>query len=160
MVQEFEKKLDEIYEDIIINVSDHKQDNDSNSDDILSLMLNEFDLLKFVNIIIKKCVPKYSTFLLTFLIMQDLLVLIKGINPYDNMNKIFFTCFLYISNYYEDSNVCLDTPFISSNLNSLLLDSNNCMTLIYLIHCKSISDFIEYEKQTERDYIKFWINQP
>jgi hypothetical protein len=159
MVESFEKKLDMIYsENIISNISDLQ--NSNKSDDILGSILNDFGLKKFVKIIINKCVPKYFTFLSTFLIMEDLLLMIRGLNPYENLNQIFFTCFLYISNYYEDSKVCLDFPFISTNLESLLLDNTNCRYLVFLISAKTKRNYVEYEKQMERDYIKYWIKQP
>ena len=101
VVQTFKTEVDKVFTE--------KQDNSNNSDDILSSILNNFDIIKFVKIIIKKCIPKYSTFLLTFMIMQDFLVLIKGhLNPYNNMNQIFFTCFLFVSNYFKDSSVFLE----------------------------------------------------
>ena len=159
MVESFEKKLHMIYSKyIILNISDLQ--NSYKSDDILGSILNELELKKFVKIIIDKCVPKYFTVLSTFLIMEDLLLMIEGINPYEKLNQIFFTCFLYVSNYYEDSNVCLDFPFITSNLDSLLLNANNCGYLIFQISGKTKSNYLDYENQVERDYIKYWINQP
>jgi len=160
MVIKFETKLDEIFnEDFILNGSDINNDFKKTDDDILSLILDEVGLVKFVKIIIYKCVPKYFTIISTFMIMEDFLLQIQGINPYKKKNQIFFTCFLYISNYYEDSNVCLDFSFIITNLEYLLLKPSNCMRLIHLINNKNTNDYNEYELMMENNYIKFWINQ-
>jgi len=124
-------------------------------------LINDYERTN-LNALMKKIIsysnPKYQTFIITFILMDNFIETNDGLMYLENINKVFLSCFFIACYYFEDNGEYYKELLFNTEIQEKLVSIKD-LTKVQNILCKlSPKDYDDYKSSFKSLYLQYFNN--
>jgi hypothetical protein len=129
--------------------------NNSFESKFFTLISSKISLNETMKLVVDFCNPNYYSFIITFILMSDLIETAEGLNCILDLKKIFLSCFFVSALFFEhDRSNFYKKLFENIEIQNNIVNSVCFKIILEILNSKKAGDFEEHKIYFENQYMR------